>query len=116
MKMRVGLPLLVILLALAGSLALLLAPPAHATEAMAMGDHAMHGMKMSEDDMARAMAQYWSTHKRVGANATSPALVTAVTDTVTVNNFLFDADHNAATQVDTVRILPGDNVFWKWVA
>lgn len=114
--MRIGVPVLVILLALAGSLALLLARSARSGEAMPMGGHAMHDMAMSDADMARTAAAYWAAHTPVGLASNVPLATTAVSDTVVVENFLFDFDGNTGTQIDTVKVLPGDQVVWKWIA
>lgn len=40
--------------------------------------------------------------------------VTAPADTFIATGFQFDADHNLATQIDTVHITPGQAVMFKW--
>jgi len=117
MNMRIGIPLLVILLALAGSVALLLTRSAHgAGHAVVLSGPQAHAMAMSDADMAAMAQRYWATHARVGTNSPPPAFVEAVSDTVTVQNFIFDIDHNFATQIDTVKINVGDQVVWKWIS
>lgn len=114
--MRVGIPIVLILLALAGSAALLLAHPARAADgAMVMTGHAGPAMAMSEADMDRTLKEYWAGHAPVGVNAPAPAFVQSVSETVTVQNFVFDHDLNLGTPVDTVKIAVGDQVVWKWV-
>jgi plastocyanin len=74
-----------------------------------------HGMTMSPSDMERWSREYWAAHAPVGVNAPAPAFVQAVSETVTVQNFVFDHDGDLGTPVDTVKIAVGDQVVWKWV-
>jgi plastocyanin len=79
-----------------------------------MGGHSMRGMQMSDAEMAPVAARYWATHARVGPTASVPLAVTAVSETVTVDNFIFNVDGDFNTQIDTVKIQPGDQVVWIW--
>ncbi len=66
------------------------------------GEGSMPGMNMS----------WFASHPRVGAMA---ATVLPPAATFTVQNYRFDLDANAATQVDTARILVGQVVAWSWI-
>ena len=127
MKRQVGIPLLSIALAILGSAALLLGGPARGT-AGAIGTHdgsATGGstigaqvMGMSDAAMADMAKRYWATHARRGpalATSRTPGTTTAISETVTVANYQFDADHNPSTQVDTLRVHIGDTVVWQWL-
>ena len=73
-------------------------------------DGAHMAMPMTEAAMKRWSQSWWASHPRVGtASDQAPAA------TFTVANFIFDNDHNAGTQVDTVKILTGQTVLWQWV-
>lgn len=75
------------------------------------GSHAHHGAApMTDADMKKWIDDFYATHPQVGSNRTAglPAA------TVTVVSFRFEADGNAGTQVDTVKIQVGDAVQWVW--
>src|SRR5258706_4246704 len=109
MKLRIGIPVLLVATVLMGSVALLLTRPARGMGDAASPGHAM-SMDMSDAGMAAMAKQYWATHARVAPTSTSPATVNAVVDTFVVANFTFNADHNLGTPVDTVRIALNDAV------
>jgi plastocyanin len=113
--MRIGIPALLIAIVLVGSVALLATRPARGTgdAAAAPTGHAM-SMPMGDAEMAAMAKQYWSTHARVAPTSSVPATVNAVADTFLTNNFIFDADHNAGTQLDTVRVALNDGVLFLW--
>ena len=73
MKMRIGIPALLVAIVLVGSVALLLIRPARGTgdAAGAPTGHAM-SMTMSDADMAAMAKQYWSTHARVAPASAVP--------------------------------------------
>ncbi len=70
---------------------------------------------MTDDEMKAASAAWWATHPRRPAsfNGTLPDQTPAVI--YTVQNYNFDSDGNAATAVDTARIMMGQSVQWNWV-
>ena len=57
--------------------------------------------------------QYFSTHPIHGVSAT--ATTVAAADTFLATNFLYNADHNPLTVMDTVQITTGQTVMWKFV-
>jgi plastocyanin len=88
------------------ALSAVLAPPvARAADA----SHGHHGADvMSEESMRRWVDDWFATHPRVGVSAakrTADAVVNA-------SGFRFDADGNAGTAVDTVKINTGESVQW----
>jgi plastocyanin len=115
MKMRTGIPALLVATVLVGSVALLLTRPARATgdAVSAPTGHAM-SMTMSDADMAAMAKQYWSTHARVAPASSVSATVTAAADTFLANNFIFNADHDLGTQIDTVRVALNQAVLFLW--
>jgi plastocyanin len=82
----------------------------------APANHAAHAghAAMGDVEMRRWADAYWATHPRVGP-AASPREIQGADATVTVSGTIFNADGNAATQVDTVRISVGQSVLWQWV-
>jgi plastocyanin len=88
---------------------LLILGPARAAGPQATPEHSGHA-GMTDAAMASWASAWWSSHPRVGTSS-----LKAGAATFTVANFLFDADGNAATQVDTVMIAIGDAVTWQWI-
>lgn len=77
------------------------------------GGHAMHDAMPMTDDAMRAWVDRWyAAHPPVGVSGAHRAAAAAV---VTVQSFFFDADANAGTQIDTVKIHTGESVEWDWV-
>ena len=68
-------------------------------------------MRMDASTMKAEIRAWYVSHPAHG-RATTDA---TVADTFLVNNFIFDTDHNLATQVDTTRIQAGQSVMFKWV-
>jgi plastocyanin len=64
--------------------------------------------------MAAMAKQYWATHPRVVPAASAPGTVNAVVDTFVASNFIFNADHNTGTPIDTVRVALNDAVLFLW--
>jgi plastocyanin len=117
MKLRIGIPFFLIAIVLVGSVALLLTRPARGMgeASAASAGHALSmNMNMSDAEMAAMGKQYWATHTRVAPASSVPATVNALVDTFTVANFMFDADHNLGTPVDTVRVALNDAVLFLW--
>jgi len=99
---------------LAGLALVILAALGGPAWAEAAGDahHAGHGdMPMTDEAMEAMAARHWASHPRVGTS-TEGAPPAA---TVTVRNFVFDADGNTGTPIDTIKILVGESVLWQWV-
>ena len=67
-------------------------------------------MPMTEAAMKARADAYWASHKPVGTQSkhTADAIITA-------RDFVFDADGNLATAVDTATIFVGETVEWEWV-
>lgn len=63
--------------------------------------------------MAAASAGWFAAHPAHGPVPTSANVVTA---TFKVQNFMFNADNNPGTPVDTVRINIGESVQYTWVS
>jgi plastocyanin len=79
--------------------------------ARAQEHNASHVTKpMTEAAMKRWSQSWWASHPRVGTASDQAPVAT-----FTVANFIFDNDHNAGTQVDTVKITTGQTVLWQWV-
>jgi plastocyanin len=75
--------------------------------------HAPHaGMAMTDAAMKQAVDNWFATHPRVGGTTKANHTADAV---VRVTGFRFDADNNAGTQIDTVKISTGESVEWDWV-
>jgi len=92
------------------TLMLALAVPCGAWAADAM--HAHHaGMPMTDAAMKQAVDNWFATHPRVGG----PKIKRTADAVVRVTGFRFDADNNAGTQIDTVKISSGESVEWDWV-
>ena len=70
-------------------------------------------LPVSDADM-QAMSAAWFRAVPLRGNAVAATTVAA--DTFLVTNYQFNADHNAATQVDVVHISPGQSVLFKWVS
>jgi plastocyanin len=71
-----------------------------------------HTMPMTDADMQKWVDDFYATHPRVGVDR-----VDLIADaTVNVISFRFDADGNAGTQVDTVKIGVGESVKWQFVS
>lgn len=86
----------------------------HAAPSGAAGHGAHAGQAMDEESMRRWSDAYWATHPRVGPVASAQEILGADA-TVRVSDFIFNADGNLATQVDTVRIGVDQSVLWQWV-
>lgn len=72
--------------------------------------HAHHAAPMTDAEMQKWVDDYYATHPRVGVSA-----VRRATDkTVTVVSNRFEADGNAGTQIDTVKIAVGESVTWQF--
>ena len=67
---------------------------------------------VNDQGMAEASAQFFAAHPPHGG-ATGAQAVTAVFN---VSNYIFDADGNPLTQVDTVNINEGESVQFHWVS
>ena len=65
-----------------------------------------HTVPMTDADMQKWVDDFYATHPRVGLS--SPQRATDAS--VNVISFRFDADGNAGTQVDTVKIAVGESV------
>ena len=102
--------LLIPVVAALAAFAVALRPPsAESSDAQTM-HHDMGGM--DDAAMARWVHDWYAAHPaRSGAVATAGAPV----DTFLAINTIFNADHNAATQQDTVHIFAGQSVLWQWV-
>jgi len=72
--------------------------------------HAHHVAPMADADMKKWVDDYYANHPRVGVNRVGVAAAA----TVTVVSFRFEADGNANTQVDTVKIMVGESVTWEY--
>jgi len=96
----VSIPALVFTLAVA---------PAHHARAEDHG-HAHHVAPMTDADMQKWVDEYFAIHPRVGVNRVGAAAA----ETVSVVSFRFEADGNAGTQIDTVKILVGESVRWQF--
>jgi len=83
--------------------------PAHDARAADHG-HAHDGTPMTDADMQKWVDEYYATHPRVGVNRVGAAAVV----TVNVVSFRFEADGNAGTQIDTVKIFVGESVKWQF--
>jgi len=75
-------------------------------------DSMHHTMPMTDAEMQKWVDDFYATHPRVGLS--SPQRATNAS--VGVTNFRFEADNNAGTQVDTVKIAVGELVTWTFVA
>src|SRR5262245_7703844 len=74
--------------------------------------HSHHaGVPMTEAEMSRWSESWWATHRPVGQSSQQIAAAT-----FTAQNFIFDSDGNLNTQIDTVRINPGETVMWQWIS
>jgi len=67
------------------------------------------GMPMTDAAMKKAADDWFATHPRVGGTTKPTRTADAF---VNVTGFRFDADNNAGTQIDTVRINTGESVEW----
>jgi plastocyanin len=74
--------------------------------------HAGHGA-MSDADMMQMARAAIAAHPSRAARVARTSLA-APADSFTAVNFRFEHDGSAATQVDTVRILPGQSVRFKY--
>jgi len=84
---------------------------AHAHDARADDPgHAHQVAPMTDADMQKWVDDYYAVHPRVGVNRVGAAAVV----TVNVVSFRFEADGNAGTQVDTVKISVGESVKWQF--
>ena len=72
--------------------------------------HAHHTVPMTDADMKKWVDDYYATHPRVGANRVGVAAAAIVS----VVSFRFEADGNAGTQIDTVKIAVGESVTWEY--
>ena len=77
----------------------------------AAGGHDMRAMRMDPNAMAAEIRARYAAHPAHGR----ATLAAVVADTFLVNNFIFDTDHDLATQVDTAHIHAGESVMFKWV-
>ena len=78
----------------------------------ARADHMHHTMPMTDADMQKWVDDFYATHPRVGIDRVDRV----ANATVNVISFRFDADGNAGTQVDTVKIAVGESVKWQIVS
>jgi plastocyanin len=67
---------------------------------------------VNDPGMAEASARFYAAHPPHGG-ATGAQAVTAV---FSVSNWIFDADGDPLTQVDTVRINVGESVQFNWIS
>jgi plastocyanin len=83
----------------------------------AAGPHSHPGAgAMSDEAMLRQVEAWYAIHPRVGGSAPAPpADLLGVDATFTASGTQFNADGNAGTEVDTVRIDVGQTVLWQWV-
>lgn len=72
--------------------------------------HEHHAAPMTDADMQKWVDEYYASHPRVGVNRVGVAAAA----TVSVVSFRFEADGNAGTQVDTVKIGVGESVTWQF--
>jgi plastocyanin len=77
-----------------------------------MNGHALSGGAMDERAMEQWVRDFYATHR---ANPSAIAVAGAPADTFLATGTRFDADANAATQVDNVRIFAGQSILWQWV-
>jgi len=75
---------------------------------VAVAETHMHGM--TDASMARMVDSWYSTHPTHGG-----VVDAAAADTFLASNFIFNADNNVSTQVDTAKILTGQTILFKWV-
>lgn len=86
-------------------------PPASRAASMA---HASP-MQMTDAEMKAAATAWWATHPRRPANYTGVLPGNPPTVVFNVENYTFDSDGSAATQVDTARIMMGQTIQWNWL-
>jgi len=124
MRMRVPLHALVGATMLVGLAWLVLTPPPRATGEQSepglvvraprpmdpMGAHRMGAGVMSEAAMKQMADTWWAKHPPVGASSHQ-----VQSATFTAQNFRFDTDFDAATQIDTAKISVGQTVLWQWI-
>lgn len=67
---------------------------------------------MSDEDMARWVEEFYSTHPMAGMPATANAVPA---ETVFASNFIFNGDGDLGTAVDTVTILENESVLFQWL-
>src|SRR5262245_35510011 len=83
---------------------------AKAAEPAAAASSQCHHVAMSDAEMKRWVNEFYATHPKVG----DPSIEAAI-DTFLATGTVFDTDHNLATQVDTMTIIRGQTVLWKWM-
>jgi plastocyanin len=109
MRVRIAVPVLTGLLVFTALTFVLVGRPARVAGQQAPRGHSGHAT-MTDAAMKRWADAWWASHPRVGTASRQAAAAT-----FTVENFRFDADGNAATQIDTVHILEGEAVTWQWI-
>jgi plastocyanin len=98
---------LAVLIAAGGTLGFTLQAPHDAHPAA----HSMPGMPgMSDFEMQEQIAAWYAAHPAHGAQITTDT----PSATFTAAGFQFNADNDAGTQIDTVKVFAGQWVQWQW--